>query len=93
MFNEVNISNQTLHKEEELLCFLPVIVRTGVKSYRLSVMLLLIGRAIIYFCPKASFSAHYALLMALWPQLVLVSIITNTYLTIKLSSQIKGQRL
>lgn len=55
--------------------------------------LLLIVRGIIYFCPKASFSPHYSLLIAVWPKLVLVSIIINTCLVIKLSSQTKGQRL
>lgn len=33
----------------------------------LSLMLLLIAKAIIYFCPKASLSVHYVPLAARWP--------------------------
>lgn len=73
--------------------FLPVIMKTEVKPHWLSFILILIVRAIIYFCPKASFLAICGLLMALWPQLLSVSIITNTYPIIKLSSQIKRKRL
>ena len=75
------------------MSFLLIMMRTVAKPIGFQSYLLLIVRAIIYFCPKASFSPHYTLIMTLWPEPVLVSIIIKTCLVIKLSSQIKAQKL